>query len=67
MILEAGETFHVTPLQLHAISERLKLAEPTCGKLNFLLLFVEKYDLSRCIGNINEAFVLFGVTHLSIL
>ncbi|ELT92089.1 hypothetical protein CAPTEDRAFT_140420, partial [Capitella teleta] len=30
MILEAGEVFHISPLQLHAISRRLTLPEPTC-------------------------------------
>ena len=32
LILEAGETFHTSPLQLHAITTRLKLPEPTCGE-----------------------------------
>ncbi|XP_070558120.1 nischarin-like isoform X2 [Ptychodera flava] len=30
MILAAGEVYHMTPMQLYAITERLKLAIPTC-------------------------------------
>nr|XP_006821310.1 PREDICTED: nischarin-like [Saccoglossus kowalevskii] len=30
MILSAGEVYHMTPIQLYAITERLKLALPTC-------------------------------------
>lgn len=31
-LLQSGEVYVVSPLQLYALTERLKLPEPTCGK-----------------------------------
>ena len=33
MILQMREVYKTTPLHLYALTERLKLPEPTCGKI----------------------------------
>ena len=40
LILQSGEPYKVSPLQLYAITNRLKLPEPTCGQLLFVLTSV---------------------------
>ncbi|KAL8583457.1 hypothetical protein ACOMHN_044815 [Nucella lapillus] len=42
MILQTKEVYQVTPLQLHSLSERLKLPEPTC----------ESGDMKKDLGHI---------------
>lgn len=56
-ILTENQVFQFTPLQLHAISERLKLAEPTCVSgdkkqdLGHLLGFISQLKHLRIVGS----------------
>ncbi|XP_067683735.1 nischarin-like isoform X2 [Haliotis asinina] len=48
-ILQSHEMFQMSPLQLHAVTERLKLPEPTCGTLTMLK---KSGDVKKDIGHI---------------
>ncbi|XP_046335182.2 uncharacterized protein LOC124117384 isoform X3 [Haliotis rufescens] len=48
-ILLSHEMFQMSPLQLHALTERLKLPEPTCGTLTMLK---KSGDVKKDIGHI---------------
>lgn len=59
IILSSRDTYQATPLQLHAISSRLKLPEPTCTSSNtkqdfgHILDFVTHLKFLKVVGSKN--------------